>query len=208
MKAGVIIVEDDRGVRENLEALLRTDEDLRLLGAFASAEEALRLAPALQPDLAVMDINLPRMSGIECVARLRLRLPRLQVLMLTVYEDGDSIFRALKAGASGYLVKREAAERLLEALREVRQGGAPMSAHIARQVVQYFHRSATTDTDAAELSPRECEILDLLVRGLILKEVADQLGIGLETVRTHVNHIYQKLHVRSRTEAVVKYLQR
>jgi DNA-binding NarL/FixJ family response regulator len=126
--------------------------------------------------------------------------------MLTVYEDDDSIFRALKAGANGYLVKRDAAEKLLDALQEVQQGGAPMSAHIARQVVQFFHRSEAPVTEAERLSPRECEILDLLVKGLVLKEVADQLGIGLETVRTHVNHIYQKLHVRSRTEAVVKYL--
>lgn len=206
MRAGVVIVEDDRAVRENLETLVGSDGDLRLLGSFASAEEALKGVPQLNPELAVMDINLPRMTGIECVARLKLRLPRLLVLMLTVYDDGDSIFRALKAGANGYLVKRDAAEKLLGSLQEMRQGGAPMSAHIARQVVQFFHRSAPADAEAESLSPREREILDLLVRGLILKEVADQLGIGLETVRTHVTHIYQKLHVRSRAEAVVKYL--
>ncbi|MBM3855439.1 MAG: response regulator transcription factor [Verrucomicrobia bacterium] len=206
MRAGVAIVEDDRAVRENLATLIRTDERLRPLGAFASAEEALREIPGLAPDLVVMDINLPRMNGIECVARLKLQLPRLLVLMLTVYEDDDSIFRALKAGANGYLVKRDAAEKLLEALQEVQHGGAPMSAHIARQVVQFFHRSEAPATEAERLSPREVEILDLLVQGLVLKEVAEQLGIGLETVRTHVNHIYQKLHVRSRTEAVVKYL--
>jgi DNA-binding NarL/FixJ family response regulator len=206
MRAGVIIVEDDRAVRENLAALVRTDERLRLLGAFVSAEEALREIPVLAPDLVVMDINLPRMNGIECVARLKLQLPRLLVLMLTVYEDDDSIFRALKAGANGYLVKRDASEKLLEALQEVQHGGAPMSAHIARQVVQFFHRSELPANEAERPSPREREILDLLVKGLVLKEVADQLGIGLETVRTHVNHIYQKLHVRSRIEAVVKYL--
>jgi DNA-binding NarL/FixJ family response regulator len=206
MRAGVIIVEDDRAVRENLAVLVRTDERLRLLGAFVSAEEALREIPVLQPQLVVMDINLPRMNGIECVARLKLHLPQVLVLMLTVYEDDDSIFRALKAGASGYLVKRDASEKLLEALQEVQHGGAPMSAHIARQVVQFFHRSELPATEAERPSPREREILDLLVKGLVLKEVADQLGIGLETVRTHVNHIYQKLHVRSRTEAVVKYL--
>jgi DNA-binding NarL/FixJ family response regulator len=206
MRAGVVIVEDDRAVRENLAALVRTDERLRLLGAFVSAEEALREIPVLAPDLVVMDINLPRMNGIECVARLKLQLPRLLVLMLTVYEDDDSIFRALKAGANGYLVKRDASEKLLEALQEVQHGGAPMSAHIARQVVQFFHRSELPANEAERPSPREREILDLLVKGLVLKEVADQLGIGLETVRTHVNHIYQKLHVRSRIEAVVKYL--
>ncbi|MBL9194459.1 MAG: response regulator transcription factor [Opitutaceae bacterium] len=206
MRTGVVIVEDDRAVRENLAALINMDDRLRLLGAFGSAEIALRDVPALQPALAVMDINLPRMNGIECVARLKLKLPSLHVLMLTVYEDDDSVFRALKAGASGYLVKRDAAEKLLNALQEIQQGGAPMSAHIARQVVQFFHRSEVPAAESEHLSPRETEILDLLVQGLILKEVADQLGIGLETVRTHVNHVYHKLHVRSRTEAIVKYL--
>jgi len=206
VKAGVIIVEDNRAVREDLAALVRTDERLSLLGAFGSAEEALRESPGLQPTLAVMDINLPKMSGIECVFRLKERLPRLLVLMLTVYEDDDSIFRALKAGANGYLVKRDAADKLTDALHEVQHGGAPMSAHIARQVVQFFHRSERPATLSEQPSPREREILELLVKGLVLKEIAEQLGIGLETVRTHVNHIYQKLHVRSRTEAVVKYL--
>jgi DNA-binding NarL/FixJ family response regulator len=206
MSASVVIVEDHRTVRESLVALIRTDDRLRLLGAYGSAEAALQEIPALQPDLAVMDINLPKMSGIECVVRLKNQLPRLLVLMLTVYEDDDSIFRALKAGANGYLVKRDAAEKLLDALHEVQHGGAPMSAHIARQVVQFFHRSEKPVFESEQLSPREQEILDLLVKGLVLKEVADQLGIGLETVRTHVHHIYQKLHVRSRTEAVVKYL--
>lgn len=206
MKSGVVIVEDDRAVREDLAALVRTDERLALLGTFGSAEEALREAPGLQPSLAVMDINLPKMSGIECVFRLKERLPRLLVLMLTVYEDDDSIFRALKAGANGYLVKRDAAEKLTDALHEVLHGGAPMSAHIARQVVQFFHRNDRPAPPSEQPSPREREILELLVKGLVLKEIAEQLGIGLETVRTHVNHIYQKLHVHSRTEAVVKYL--
>lgn len=206
MRAGVVIVEDDRAVRENLAALISTDDRLRLLGAFGSAEIALREIPALRPKLAVMDINLPRMNGIECVGRLKLLVPDLNVLMLTVYEDDDSVFRALKAGANGYLVKRDAAEKLLHALQEIQHGGAPMSAHIARQVVHFFHRSEAPAAESERLSPRESEILNLLVQGLILKEVADQLGIGLETVRTHVNHIYLKLHVRSRTEAIVKYL--
>ena len=140
MRASVIIVEDDRRVRDNLEVLVRSDLQLRFAGAFASAEDALKESPALSPDLAIMDINLPRMSGIECVARLKQRLPKIQVLMLTVYDDGDNVFRALKAGANGYLVKRDAAEKLLDALHEIRRGGAPMSCHIARQVVQFFHR--------------------------------------------------------------------
>jgi len=206
MRAGVVIVEDDRAVRENLAALIGTDERLQLLGAFGSAEIALREIPLLQPKLAVMDINLPKMSGIECVGRLKLLVPQMLFLMLTAYEDDDSVFRALKAGANGYLVKRDATEKLLLALQEVQHGGAPMSAHIARQVVQFFYRAAAPEAESERLSARETEILDQLVKGLILKEVADQLGIGLETVRTHVSHIYQKLHVRSRTEAVVKYL--
>ena len=204
MKPSVVIVEDDRRVRENLELLVRSDPQLRFVGAFPSAEEAMRGLPALQPCLAIMDINLPHMSGIECVARLKHTLPRMQVLMLTVYDDGDNVFRALKAGASGYLVKRDAGDKLLGALHDMRGGGAPMSGHIARQVVQFFHRVNSPESAVAKLSPREREILDLFVAGLILKEVADRLGIGLETVRTHVNHIYQKLHVCSRTVAAVK----
>lgn len=206
MSIRVVVVEDDRGVRENLVALIEGDPRFTLVGAFSSAEEALRGIPAVQPDIAVMDINLPGMSGIECVARLKSSNAGLQVLILTVYEDGDNVFSALKAGANGYLIKRDVSEKLLTALQEVRSGGAPMSCHIARQVVQYFHRSSGPATDKSSLSPREREILDLLVTGLIHKEVADQLGIGIETVRTHVNHIYQKLHVRSRAEAVAKYL--
>lgn len=206
MTASIIVVEDDRGVRENLVALLRTDARLRLVGAYGSAEEALRAAPSQRPEMAVMDINLPRMSGIDCVARLKAMLPQLQVLILTVYEDGDNVFRALKAGANGYLIKRDVRENLLSALQEIRDGGAPMSSRIARQVVQFFHSSDDSASPVASLSTREREILDLLVAGLIHKEVADQLGIGLETVRTHVSHIYAKLHVRSRAEAVVKYL--
>ena len=206
MTPRVIVVEDDRGVRENLAALLAADGRLKVVGSFGTAEDALKKAPALHPDLAVMDINLPGLSGIDCIARLKDTLPRLQVLILTVYEDGDNVFRALKAGASGYLVKRDISERLLSALQEIREGGAPMSCHIARQVVQFFHRSEAAATNSVALSPREREILDLLVKGMILKEAADHLGIGVETVRTHVNHIYQKLHVRSRAEAVVKYL--
>ena len=206
MTPRVIVVEDDRGVRENLAALLAADGRLKVVGSFGTAEDALKKAPALNPDLAVMDINLPGLSGIDCIAHLKDTLPRLQVLILTVYEDGDNVFRALKAGASGYLVKRDISERLLSALQEIREGGAPMSCHIARQVVQFFHRSEAAATNSVALSPREREVLDLLVKGMILKEAADHLGIGFETVRTHVNHIYQKLHVRSRAEAVVKYL--
>ena len=206
MTRTVAIVEDDAGIRDNLVALLNGSRGYRCVGACASGEDALVEIPFWNPEVVLMDINLPRMSGIECVARLKAKMPSVLVLILTVYEDGDSIFRALKAGASGYLVKRLASDKLLESIQEVCAGGAPMSCHIARKVVQYFHRAGPSPEGSENLSPREQEILDLLVAGCFFKEIAAHLGIGGETVRTHVNHIYQKLHVRSRTEAVVKYL--
>lgn len=206
MTRTVAIVEDDAGIRDNLVALLNGSPGYRCVGACGSAEESLAQIPHWRPDVVLMDINLPKMSGIECVARLKARLPELLVLMLTVYEDGDSIFRALKAGASGYLIKRVATDKLLEAIDDVCTGGSPMSCQIARKVVQYFHQAGPSDEVSENLSPRETEILELLVAGCFFKEIADRLGISGETVRTHVNHIYRKLHVRSRTEAVVKYL--
>ena len=208
MTRTVAIVEDDMGIREDLVALLNGNPGCRCVGACASGEEALIQIPFWRPEVVLMDINLARMSGIECVARLKAKMPSLLVLMLTVYEDGDSIFRALKAGASGYLVKRLASDKLLEAIQEVTAGGAPMSCHIARKVVQFFNQAGPSPEVSENLSPRELEILDLLVAGCFFKEIADRLGIGGETVRTHVNHVYRKLHVRSRTEAVVKYLRK
>lgn len=206
MPRTVAIVEDDAGIRDNLVALLNGSPGCRCVATCGSGEEALAHIPPAKPDVVLMDINLPRMSGIECVARLKTKLPDLLVLMLTVYEDGDSIFRALKAGANGYLIKRSATDKLLEAIEDVCTGGAPMSCQIARKVVQFFHQAGPSDEVSENLSPRETEILELLVTGCFFKEIADQLGIGSETVRTHVNNIYRKLHVRSRTEAVVKYL--
>jgi DNA-binding NarL/FixJ family response regulator len=208
MTRSVAIVEDDAGIREDLIALLNGSSGCRCVGACASGEEAVVQIPFWRPSVVLMDINLPRMSGIECVARLKAKMPELLVLMLTVYEDGDSIFRALKAGANGYLVKRLASDKLLEAIEEVAAGGAPMSCHIARKVVQYFHQEGPSEEVSENLSPRELEILDLLVAGCFFKEIADRLGISGETVRTHVSHVYRKLHVRSRTEAVVKYLRK
>jgi DNA-binding NarL/FixJ family response regulator len=206
MSRTVAIVEDDAGIRDNLGALLNGSPGCRCVGACSSGEEALIQVPHWRPEVVLMDINLPGMSGIECVARLKVKMPDVLVLMLTVYEDGDSIFRALKAGASGYLVKRLASDKLLEAIEEVMSGGAPMSCQIARKVVQFFHHAGPSPEVSENLTPRETEILDLLVAGYFFKEIADRLGISGETVRTHVNHIYRKLHVRSRTEAVVKYL--
>ncbi len=207
MKPGVAIVEDDAGVRESLSALIRNSASFRLVAECASGEQALVDIPACGAKVVVMDIHLPGMQGIDCIFRLKAKVPQLQVLVLTSYEDGDTIFRALKAGAGGYLVKRDASAKLLEALTELMAGGAPMSCQIARKVVHFFHqRSPAVETE--KLSKREIQILDLLVAGCILKEVADQLGIGRETVRTHVRHIYEKLQARSAAEAVAKYLSR
>jgi len=206
MTRTVAIVEDDAGIRDNLQALLNSSLGLRCACACSSGERALVDIPHFRPDVVLMDINLPKMSGIECVARLRVKMPNLLVVMLTAYDDGDNIFRALKAGASGYMVKRLASDKLLEAIEDACTGGSPMSCQIARKVVQFFHHAGTAEDGSETLSPREHQILDLLVTGCFFKEIAGQLGISGETVRTHVNHIYQKLHVRSRTEAVVKYL--
>jgi DNA-binding NarL/FixJ family response regulator len=205
MSARVAIVEDDAGVRESLAALIGHSANFRLVAECASGEQALVAIPECGAEIAVMDIHLPGMQGIDCIARLKARLPRLQVLVLTSYEDADTIFRALKAGAGGYLVKRDASAMLLGALTEIMAGGAPMSCQIARKVVHFFHQRAPA-AESVKLSAREVQILDLLVAGCILKEVADQLGIGRETVRTHVRHIYEKLQARSAAEAVAKYL--
>jgi DNA-binding NarL/FixJ family response regulator len=192
MVKSVIVVEDDHGLREQLVKILNSAPGIRCVGACPSAEEALRLIPVRKPDVVLMDIRLPAMSGIECVAALKQILPALQIIMLTVYEDSESIFRALKAGASGYLVKSSPPGKLLEAIVDVSKGGAPMSSPIA-------------NSRAQELSPREGEVLDLLASGYIYKEIGDKLGIGTETVRTYVKNICEKMHVRSRLEAVARH---
>lgn len=205
MAKSVMVVEDDRGLREQLVKILNSASGIRCVGACPSAEEALRVIPAKKPDVVLMDIRLPGMSGIDCVAELKHLLPSLQVIMLTVYEDSESIFRALKAGANGYLVKSSPPAKLLEAIFDVSKGGAPMSSPIARKVVQHFHQLRPSTTLEEELSPREREVLDLLASGYIYKEIGDKLGIGVETVRTHVKNICEKMHVRSRLEAVAKH---
>lgn len=205
MAKSVIVVEDDRGLREQLVKILNSGPGIHCVGACASAEEALKVIPARTPDVVLMDIRLPGMSGIDCVAQLRQALPTLQIIMLTVYEDSESIFRALKAGAAGYLVKSSPPPKLLEAIVDVSKGGAPMSSHIARKVVQHFHQPAAANGRSEELSPREREVLDLLASGYIYKEIGDQLGISPETVRTHVKNICEKMHVRSRLEAVGRH---
>jgi DNA-binding NarL/FixJ family response regulator len=201
----VAIVEDDRGLREQLGQILGAARDVRFVGACASGEEALARIHVLQPDVMLMDIKLPGMSGIECVAHLKRVLPSLQIIMLTVYEDSESIFRALKAGADGYLLKSSPPEVLLEAIDDVRQGGSPMSSHIARKVVRHFHLVGPSPEESENLSPREQEVLNLLSAGYIYKEISQQLGIGTETVRTYVKNICEKMHVRNRIEAVARH---
>jgi DNA-binding NarL/FixJ family response regulator len=206
MSIRVGIVEDDRSVRESLAVLIDQTPGFSCATACASAEEALKHLPDSAPDVVLMDIHLPGQSGIECVARLRRLLPQTQVIMLTVEEDAEQVFESLKAGATGYLVKHVTPEEILEAVAEVHRGGAPMSSHIARRVVTAFRQTPPAGEAVSTLSPREEEILRLLARGHRCKEAADALGIGVGTVNTHVRHIYEKLHVRSRAEAVARFV--
>jgi DNA-binding NarL/FixJ family response regulator len=202
----VCIVEDDSGLRETITAFIDGTIGFKCLGAFSTAEEALSAIPALQPAVVLMDINLPGMNGIQCVQRLRDKMPKLQVIMLTVYENTDRIFQALSAGACGYLLKNTPPEKLLEAMRDVCSGGSPMSSHIARKVVQAFQPAARSTPLIEHLAPREQEVLALLSRGCPYKQIAAEMDLHIGTVRTYIRRIYEKLHVNCRTEAVVKYL--
>jgi len=206
MRIKVSIVEDSRGTRESLTELLERAPGLRCVGAHASGEKALQSIPAESPDVVLMDINLPGMSGIECVARLKERLPKLQVLMLTTYEESDLIFDSLRRGASGYLLKNIPPAELVQAVEQVHSGGAPMSMQIARKVVNHFQQIKKPSSEVESLTKREHEILALLTKGYLYKEIADLLSISLSTVRAHLHTVYEKLHVQSRTQAVVKFL--
>lgn len=211
MSAGrikVSIVEDNRGTRESLQEILDRVPTLRCVGVHPNGEEALREIPKEQPDVVLMDINLPGMNGIECVARLKEQLPKTQVLMLTTYEESDLIFDSLRKGASGYLLKNMPPSELIQAIEQVQAGGSPMSMQIARKVVNHFQKIRTPQSDMERLTKREQEILALLAKGFLYKEIADQLTISLSTVRAHLHTVYEKLHVQSRTEAVVKFLGR
>ena len=185
--------------------ILESAPDIKCLGAYMSGEEALPKILEKKPDVVLMDIKLPGMSGIQCVAQIKKVVPEIQIIMVTVYEDSERIFRALKSGASGYLVKSSPPEQLIEAIRDAYKGGAPMSTHIARKVVQHFHLLGPSVQEADNLSPREREVLDLLAMGFIYKEIGAKLNIGAETVRTYVKNICQKMHVRSRLEAVARH---
>jgi len=204
----VSVVEDVPGVRENIVHFLNQAAGIRCVSQHGSGEEALQELPAVRPDVVLMDIQLPNMSGIDCVRRLKGPLPGTQVLMLTVYEDSDLIFRALLAGANGYLLKSVSSEELIAAVRDVKAGGSPLTSLIARKVVQFFQAQPPPADSNARLSVREEEVLALLAKGLLYKQIADMLGVTMDTIRKHCHHIYEKMHVSSRTEAVVKYLER
>jgi len=200
-----MVVEDDSSVRGILNTWLDEAEDFTCVGVFSDVESAIPKVAQAKPDVAVVDINLPGLNGIECVRQLKSRIPATQFVMLTVYEDSNHIFDALAAGATGYLLKTTSREALLAALREVHAGGSPMSSNIARKVVQNLQQPKPTLLPTDELSKRENEVLALLAQGYLYKEIADTLGIGLETVNTYIRRIYEKLHVHSRAQAVARY---
>jgi DNA-binding NarL/FixJ family response regulator len=202
----VSIVDDEKKLCKSIATFLNSSTGFRCLSIYGSAEAALLHLPADKPDVALMDINMPGMDGIECVRRLKASAPQIQIMMLTVYEDAEQIFKALAAGATGYLLKRLEPEELLQAIRDLHAGGSPMSNSIARKVVASFQAAQLGGAGQNSLSQREQSVLDCLAKGLAYKQIADQLGISINTIRTHLRHIYEKLHVQSRTEAVAKYL--
>jgi DNA-binding NarL/FixJ family response regulator len=207
MPIKVAIVEDNNGIRESLAIVVNGAAGFQCSGAYANAEIALQQLPLDWPEVVLMDINLPQMSGIECVGRLKAIRSQLHVIMLTIYVDGEKIFQSLQAGASGYLIKQTSPADILAAIADVQRGGAPMSHMIAKKVVQFFQQRKAP-TEAEDLTKREHEILTLLAKGYQDKELAEKLGISIFTVRGYIKNIYEKLHVRSRTEAVVKFLGR
>ena len=202
----VVLVEDKPGVRDSWTKLINSLPGFACMHGCVSGEDALKVIPSLKPDLVLMDIFLPRMSGIECTARLKLAMPKIQILMLTAVEDDELVFMALQAGADGYLLKRTSPEDLRAAMVDVLGGGAPMTSEIARRVVESFRRASQQPKLDVRLSAREEEVLILLSKGYANKEIAEQLAIGTETVGSHLKHIYEKMHVRSRAEAVARYM--
>ena len=204
----VSVVEDSEKLRRGLGALISDASDMKFLGACADAEEALQRLPQEAPDIVLMDIGLPGMSGIECVAALTKQMPKVKVVMLTAYEDSEDIFKSLAAGAHGYLVKSTSPEQLLEAIREVAAGGSPISGSVARKMIEFFRVKPAARDDVSQLAPREQEVLKLLAEGCPYKQIATAMDISFGTVRTYIERIYEKLHVHSRTEAVLKYLER
>jgi DNA-binding NarL/FixJ family response regulator len=204
----VAIVEDDEEIRANLSHRIGENPAFRMLQAFDNAETAITDLPTSKPDVVLMDINLPQMDGVECVRTLKPLMPGTQFLMLTVYEDNNRLFKSLTAGASGYLLKRTSPAKLLQAIREAHAGGSPMTPQIARRVVQHFRQLREPGSELEKLAPREMQVLDQLSKGFRYKEIVDNLGISNGTLHSYIRNIYEKLHVHSRTEAVVKYLHR
>lgn len=208
MPIKVAIVDDDARVRANLVRAVDHSGDFQCVGQFSSAEDALERLPACTPDVVLMDINMPGQSGIECVRRLKAEHPEIECIMLTVYEDTESVFNALAAGASGYLLKQAAREELFDAIKQVHTGGSPMTSHIARKVVQAFRQPVSEgEAEPSKLSAREQQVLELLAKGYLYKEIAESLNISYDTVHNHIRHVYDKLHVRSRSQAVAKYFE-
>lgn len=206
MSIRVAIVEDNAGICEELEQIVSAAPGLSCVGVCRNLKAALQKIPPLTPDVVIMDIQLPDGSGIECTSRLKRQLPNTQILMFTIYEDSEQICKALEAGASGYILKRSTPDAIVRAIHEIKEGGVPMTGDVARKVIQTFRRSPSAADAKEKLTRREEDIMELLVMGCLSKEIADRLSIGIETVNSHLKHIYEKLHVRSRTEAVVKYL--
>jgi DNA-binding NarL/FixJ family response regulator len=207
MSIAVSIVEDNPQVRGSLAKLIDGAPGFRCVSRHGSAEDALAEIPKVMPEVVLMDINLPGINGVECVRRLKPQLPGVQIIMLTVYQNTEHIFNALTAGATGYMLKQTPPAELLAAIKEVHAGGSPMSSHIARKIVQSFQQPVpVAGSESASLSPREAEVLGLLAKGFLYKEIADQMKVSYATVHTHIRHIYEKLQVRSRTEAVAKHL--
>jgi DNA-binding NarL/FixJ family response regulator len=202
----VSIVDDEKELCQSIAAFVSGSHGFQCVSTYNSGEAALKNLPADRPDVVLMDIHLNGMSGIECVERLKTMVPEMQVMMLTVYEDTEQIFKALAAGASGYMLKRLTPGKLLEAIREVHGGGSPMSSPIARKVVASFQRAEQTGGEKTHLSSREQMVLDCFAKGLTYRQAADRLSISVDTIRTYVRRVYEKLHVQSRTEAVAKYM--
>ena len=206
----ISIVEDNARLRRDLTEFLKASGECEVLASYPTAEAALASLARELPDVILMDLNLPGASGKECTARIKMRWPEVQVLMLTVYEDMDAIFGALQAGASGYLLKRTHPDELLRSIQEVHAGGAPMTSQVARKLIESFQKPpdfpVPEESDLAALTPREQETLALIARGFACKKVADYMSVTVHTVRAHLKHVYEKLHVRSRTEAVLKWL--
>jgi DNA-binding NarL/FixJ family response regulator len=202
----VALVEDDPEIRANLAHRVGRSPGFRLLRSYSDAESALADLPRHPPDVVLMDINLPGIDGVECVRQLKVKMPAVQFIMLTIYEDGNRLFKSLMAGASGYLLKRTPPDKLLVAIQEAHEGGAPMTPEVARRVVQHFQQIPQPSSDLQRLTPRETDVLEQLAKGFLYKEIEDNLGIGTGTLRGYIANVYEKLHVHSRTEAVVKFL--